>query len=488
MLRPAPRRQAALLTLACALSIAATTRWHAPPRFDGAGYALLARSLSEGHGYRQIEHPDQPPHTHYPPGYPLALAVLWHLTGGPSALSAHALSAFCTTGAVLLTWLWFRRLVPDRPAFLLALALALNWLWARDAAVIRSEPLFQLLTAASVLLADTLARSGRVGPALALGLTLGAAVLTRHVGAMLALACLLHLLLARRWRPAALTAVVAVAVVAPWAYRLLTTPRPTQLDLIGPERGLSLLAAQSLFYLRRMPDLLTGPFVEVGTVFRPWLTVPMTAWAALASAMILAGWLRMLKNPSRRLASLVPLATLPLLLVWPFTEAGRFLIPLLPFLLLGATEGVAAILTRVCRPLAPRATTLAASLVLAAGLPYAAYAAASDRAGAEARIQAGFDSACAWIAAHADRPGPLLTRYPGDAFWLTGRQALAPDPSTPIDAQIDRYAIAYILIEGQRFARADADPLAAYVADHPSRVHLLWRSPLGASVYEVRNP
>jgi hypothetical protein len=89
--------------------------------------------------------------------------------------------------------------------------------------------------------------------------------------------------------------------------------------------------------------------------------------------------------------------------------------------------------------------------------------------------------------AHADRPGPLLTRYPGDAFWLTGRTAVGPESSArAIEDQIGRYGVPYLLIEGVRFARAGDDPLAAFVASNPDRCREVWRGPRGAAVYEVR--
>ena len=52
------------------------------------------------------------------------------------------------------------------------------------------------------------------------------------------------------------------------------------------------------------------------------------------------GWARTLSRPRRRLAGLIPLLTIALLTIWPYTEAGRFLIPLIPCLLIGAVEGL----------------------------------------------------------------------------------------------------------------------------------------------------
>ncbi len=100
----------------------------------------------------------------------------------------------------------------------------------------------------------------------------------------------------------------------------------------SPEPWSGWSATQALFYARRIPDAIAGPFVEVATVFArsPWLGGVATLGAVAVSLVVVVGWVRLVRSPRRRLGGLIPLTTLPLLLVWPFTEAGRFLIPLFP--------------------------------------------------------------------------------------------------------------------------------------------------------------
>src|SRR4051794_18257121 len=101
--RVGPRTSAVAVAILAFGSSLANTRFNAPPRFDGAGYAVLGRSIAEGLGYREGSHPDAPPHTHFPPGYPLALASCFR-AWGPSAAAAHALSLACTTVGVVAFW------------------------------------------------------------------------------------------------------------------------------------------------------------------------------------------------------------------------------------------------------------------------------------------------------------------------------------------------------------------------------------------------
>jgi len=468
-----------------AASVGLNTRLDEPPRFDGAGYAMLARSLEAGRGYRQIEHPERPPHAHFPPGYPLALAGLWRLTG-PSAAAAHLASAACTVGAALLAWRWFRALYPPGTALALGVALALNWSWGRVGGAIQSEPLFLLLGQLAVLAAAGVGRRGRLRAGLALGVVLGACVVTRHVGACLAAALLLELALRRRPGAALAAGLGGAAVVAPWAAWLAAIRHGTQAGLLAQGGGLD--AGRVLFYVRRLPDALTGPLVEIATVFgrsRP-AAAAATAWAVLATGLLLRGWARALRSPRRRVAGLVPAGTLAMLLAWPFTEAGRFLIPLVPCLLVGAVEGLAPPLAALGRRHPRR---LAARLVLAAAVPYAAYAVAADRAGAQRRTHAHFDAACAWIARPGAIAGPVLTAHPAEAAWQAGRAAIAPPADGPdaVGRAIVRFGVAYLIVDDDRYADAPANPLARFVALRPGRVRRVWGrdGPRPVAVFEV---
>ncbi len=188
-----------------------------PPRRSAAirrrGLRRAGASLEEGRGYREIHHPDQPRHAHYPPGYPLVLAGLWRGTG-PSAASAHALSVACTLLATLAFWAWLRRLYEPATAALLGLALAGNWRWQRDGGAILSEPLFLLETALVLLVATR--RGGGVGRGIVLGLLLGFAMLTRQVALGLTAAVVLDLALRGRRRTALAAVVVAGLALVPW--------------------------------------------------------------------------------------------------------------------------------------------------------------------------------------------------------------------------------------------------------------------------------
>ncbi|QEH38472.1 hypothetical protein OJF2_70750 [Aquisphaera giovannonii] len=486
----APKSTAAAACLIAAVAAAATigqAALSAPPRFDGAGYAVLARSLGEGSGYRAIDHPDRPRHAHFPPGYPAFLAAVWAVTG-TSWRAAHLASCACTVAATLLAWLWFRRLYSRDAAFLLGLALAANWIWTRTGSGIQSEPLFLLLGQAAIL-AATMRPGDRPTAARAAGLgaLIAACLLTRQVAIGLALAVFADLGSRRRWRALGIAAATAAALVGPWVAWSAAVGGRSQAGLLLAGEGASGLArrvaSQAWFYLQRIPDQVTGPFVEIATVIRPSPRAagPAAAWVAIASGAVVLGWIVAARGRRRRLAGLVPLLTMPMLLAWPYTEAGRFLIPLIPPLLVGAVEGLSAARRAGMRrllgarqfPTTARTRRLAAVTLLALSVPYTGYLVATGRSRALAAGASQFDGLCADLLKKAgNHPGPVLTRHPGEVFLATGRQALEVSTSErpgdadaspeEIDRLIERYGVAYVLVDNDRYLNAATTPLGRY--------------------------
>jgi hypothetical protein len=496
---------ACVVATAAVLAMVGHGDFSSPPRYDGAGYAVLARSLVEGKGYRAIDHPDQPRHAHFPPGYPALLALV-RGAAGESAHVYHLASCLCTLGATLAAWWWFRRMYSRKVALALGLALAVNWIWARTGTAIQSEPLYELLGQSTILAA--MASTRRRGQAVLLGGLMAACLLTRHVAIGLVAAVPLDLALRGRWGMALKAASIAAVLVGPWIgwIEVVGGTGRTQASLLAlksqalPARVL----AQAAFYVRRLPDQVTGPLVEVATSFRrsPPIEVAANLWAILATGLIFLGWSRTIRRPRRRLAGLVPLATLALLVAWPYTEAGRFLIPLIPCLLVGTVEGLADLgrLLRITRRPATRrgSILIAAWLVLMASVPYSAYAILSGRARIRDAANRDFDAACAWLVREGVRPGPVLTHHPGEVFLATGRPSLEVSTSErPGEADaspgevaraIDRYHVVYLVLDEARYAGAPRGPLSRFIADRSGRLREVWRRGQGASgvsIYEV---
>src|SRR6185436_3223086 len=81
---PRRDREWIMLAIAAALTLAAALVAIDPLPvgvfYDDAQYLILAKALASGDGYRFINLPGAPAATHFPPGYPLLLALLWKLS------------------------------------------------------------------------------------------------------------------------------------------------------------------------------------------------------------------------------------------------------------------------------------------------------------------------------------------------------------------------------------------------------------------------
>src|SRR5436190_2217914 len=80
--RSAGERVAPVLTVVLAVAAAFNAIDALPVGvfYDDALYAILGKAIASGEGYRYLNIPGKPPATHYPPGYPLLLALLWRIS------------------------------------------------------------------------------------------------------------------------------------------------------------------------------------------------------------------------------------------------------------------------------------------------------------------------------------------------------------------------------------------------------------------------
>lgn len=192
--------------------------------YDDGIYVTAAKALAEGHGYRNIHLPGEPPVLHYPPLYPLALSLLWRLWPAfPQNVTLFQLfDAAALAGAAWIMVVHAARL--DLPVWLRYGALGLGFAAFPLLAIVGlrlSEPLFLLGLAAVLLVVD------RDGPcddrrAVVVGLLAGLATVVRSVG-IVAIGGAAIALWLRRERRAALIAIAASALaLIPWVVWLQT--------------------------------------------------------------------------------------------------------------------------------------------------------------------------------------------------------------------------------------------------------------------------
>lgn len=443
---------------------------------DNAAYLSLAHSLVSGKGYTELWDPALPPHTKYPPLFPLALGAM--MLAGASTWVAFKLFAAVSVGAaVLLIFVWAARRVGELAAAAIAVLTLLSGGWLEAGRWILSEPLFLVLTFLALWALEGPGRTGEAeeeGPAgiwgsgrgwLAVG---GAAALlaffTRSAGLPLVLAALVALLLARRFRAAALFAVCFGIAGGLWLLR-------ARIGGAG--------AYQSEFWM-------VNPYQpELGTI--GWLDLPARVWANLQLyvgtvlpgewwpsvagparvmlGILLAGpavwgWAAHLRRPSA--AELFLPLYLGLILIWPEVWSGdRFALPLYPLVLVYGGETIFRAARRVGEPVAFAALAAAFLAMAAPTLPrWAALAGESSRCrraarGADPIVCDGvafqeFRYAAAWAGQNLPAGSVVLNRKPRIHYLLGGPPGrtfpFTRDPAVFL-AEADRVGARYVLLD-----------------------------------------
>jgi hypothetical protein len=323
--------------------------WPVGVYYDDGIYLILGKALATGEGYRYLNLPGHPAATHYPPGYPALLALLW--TIAPSFPENVAL--FKLVNAVLLSlaaaglFLFARRELKLGYAGA-ATAILLGFLTVpvlAVAGVLFSEPLFLALLAVALPACERALRDDRSRTVVAAAILAGVTTLVRSLGISLVGALVLGLLLRRRRRAAAQAALVAGAVLLPW--QLWTTVHTGELPRVVAGSYGSYTAAfretlrtNGVGYVARVAGYNVRDLARpIGAVFAPGTRKVTRSLAVLAAIAVVGAGATLLTRRAPATA-LFLLGYAAIVVSWPYAP-DRFLWGVWPLLLLTLTLGAA---------------------------------------------------------------------------------------------------------------------------------------------------
>jgi hypothetical protein len=352
------RPLAAICVFVVCLGLWNAARYPTGAGFDANSHMAYADGLFPGW---HLPHPSAQGTEYYtPPGFYLVAGIAdWLLkqTGyGDPDRAAQALNVAFLLGTVLLVAAVARELWPGRRRIELGSAAFVAFLpvVVETTAMFHPEPMSLFLsTLALWLCVRTFASPGY---AWALGITLGAAQLVRAWALATAVAVVLALLAARRWRELAIVCVLAAVIPAPWYIHQRTT-YGGQPQFPQPAQGTRLPA--TFWYGLGIPTVVSRPYRENhytrwipvtydgvwGDYFGVWnwhanavtVTKPSTSAARLLrlqsllglvpTALAVVGWLLLARASLRRRAALA-VALLPVLGLGAYLYfAGRYWTP-----------------------------------------------------------------------------------------------------------------------------------------------------------------
>jgi len=188
--------------------------------YDDAHYVILGRALALGEGYRFINVPGAPAATHFPPGYPALLAILWRLSPSfPENIALFKMVNAVLLGAVALGAYWIARRLFAMTAIVASLV-ALASTVAVPALLLSSNVISEVLFLSVLLPLLVVAEEGprRAGPGRAalLGIGAGALCMIRSHAIVIIPAIAIAYALHRRHREAAIAAAAGIVVLLPW--------------------------------------------------------------------------------------------------------------------------------------------------------------------------------------------------------------------------------------------------------------------------------
>jgi hypothetical protein len=405
--------------------------------YDDAHYAILGRALAFGDGYRYLNIPGAPVGTHFPPGYPAFLALLWRIEPGfPGNIALFKMANAVLLGAVALaTYALSRRhfgLAPLVAAFA-ALAGTVTIPALVLSSTVMSETLFLAVLLPILLSSERAIENGGVKTAVWVGLAAGAATLVRSHAVALIAALVVTWLLRRRPREAAASAAAALMVLTPWLLWVRHYD-PLMPEAVRPQYGsytgwfIDGLRSDGLGLL--WGTLVSNTSTSLAIIARSFSPARNIAFDALAVSAVLtlsiagavAAWRR------SRVLVLFLAFYLGITLVWPFSPL-RFLWGVWPLLVLLMVSGAMVLWGAGTTPRArsaSRAASAAAVVIALAGAlvfnvrGYAnAWWATSSRSLMQ-RIQ----PTIVWVAEHSQPDDVIVADDEGAVFLYTGRRAV----------------------------------------------------------------
>jgi hypothetical protein len=486
---------------------------------DDGVYAILAKALATGQGYRYLHLPEAPAATHYPPGYPLFLSLIWKIAPSfPGNIRLMVAANAVLLGVVAVGVMRFARPLLDWPiaaCAIAALMATIAYPMLMLSSLVLSETLFAALLLPALILAER-TTGGEDDPrrALAAGACAGVLIVVRTHGAAVLLALLLCLVLRRRLRSAVVAGVGATVMVAPWqlwsalhAHEVTGPLRGSYGSYIGwfvdgaREGGAALFqhtiatnARESLALLADRFSLGDSPGVRAVTEWLVLVTVMAGAWRLLRRTPVTVVFMALY---------------MAVVLVWPFTP-WRFVFAVWPIVVLSIGEAIVGFVRSAPRldntrrsSVVGRVIAVAVGLVIAAGAIREEGRAYRDRTwrqgGAVATAQIG--PLVSWARSHTS-PGDVIAAEGEQLLYLfavrqavplttfTAIEYMAPrslvEDAAAIGELLDRYPIRYVATVSPLLRRA-ADSLSAGEVGVESRKPLvrLIAFPGGGAAYRV---
>ena len=512
--------------------------------YDDTIYVTAAKSLATGEGYHIISAPQPVAQTLIPPLYPFVLSLIWRAYPQfpDNLVWMMLLSVITMVGFLGLTW---RYLVQENyatrgQALAIVTLAGVNWRMLTLTTSILSEVLFALLSVGALHLAEKYEKSQKTWILGAvLGLVVGLVFLTRTSGLVLLAAVAVYLVLRRQWKKALLPVAVGTLFVAAWFGWCYLNRNAGGGEhaayYAGYVRGTNatLGQLQALNQTSRLNAHLQIIATNAVGLILVWLPVQSLGLrASMPTAMLVsiilfflallcAGLLRE-THKGLRLLHIYLAFYVVLHLMAPSHSYERYLMPIIPFMLVFPVSELAALSSTLRGGLKPGGEALKKVVAVTVGLVVVVVASPALYSNAtgiylslaspksNAASAAGEADTYNWIKANTN-PSDILVCFADPKFYLfTGRKVVRsvtvnildlvvyqerePNPEDLVKVFlniVDENRGNYLVVGATDFeyqAPAYGRSIESYIAKHPEQFVLVFQSIEGTNrIYRIQN-
>lgn len=451
---------------------------------DDGAYAILAKSIAEGNGFRFLQLPGGPAAIHYPPLWPMLLSAVWWIW---PQFPANVTPMLALNALFLAATAWNAHRLAVRvlgwsaiEASVAAVIATVSYPLLILSGILVSEPMFIAALLALIPVAESMVtRPHERWKFLPFGLACGALALIRTHGLALPAAVMLILVWRRQWRETAMCAGGLLVALVPWqlwqvmhAADLPATLRGSYGSYVGWfVEGLStdgFIGRTLATNARAVWSLLGGRFALVDSTF------VMKAVPALVIGALIYGAFRM----ARRAPVFIAFTAIYLVIVmfWPY-DPWRFVFGIWPVFILLLGEAARDAAGRVRRRELMGAVIAVPMIVLMTGVVVRESRAIRERSWSVPAKVAGQQTipSLMWILRNTTESDLVASEVPELVYLYTGRRSV---PVMPFNA--GEYGV-------PRSVTLDATNLQLVVAELPV-TYVVTISDLRAAASSVRSP
>ena len=318
---------------------------------DDSIYVTTAKSLATGQGYRIISLPYEPAQTKYPPLHPFLLSLIWRAYPQfpQNLVPMMILTIAATLGFLAVSYQYMVKFgyASSWQAVVVVILAVVNWRTLVMATSLYSEAVYALVSVVALYLAEKYEQQDKHHVTGVLtGVAIGLTYLTRSVGVTLLITLALNFALRKQWKKALIPVAVASLFVVGWALWCRANKTTAEginvayytnyfdhinyvIHSLQDQNNMS-KAGVLLYLLSRNAFIFTlvSPMVVIlGVDFT------LAQYFGFVTLFILAGFVRQIRT-RLRLLHIYIILYLAMNAFVPFPSYDRYLIPLIPFVLM----------------------------------------------------------------------------------------------------------------------------------------------------------